>query len=208
MTDAEAALLREVWVEAEVAPRGVDDDALLDALVAVPRHWFAAPDAGMAAFTGEACAAADGDRLADAYAVAWMGQLAGVGPGRRVLDLGSGSGYASAVWAHTGARVFAVDRRTEAIAGATRRWTALRLDIRACCADARGGWPEEAPFDAVIAGFALPEVPATWLAQLAPRGRVVAPLGRPGRQQLVVVQADGTQAPCGAVDFAPAAFTA
>jgi protein-L-isoaspartate(D-aspartate) O-methyltransferase len=208
MTDAEAALLREVWVEADIAPRGVDDDVLLDALVAVPRHWFAAPDAGKAAYTGEACAAADGDRLADAYAVAWMGQLAGVGPGRRVLELGSGSGYAAAVWAQTGAQVYAVDRRSEAIAGATRRWAALGLDIRARCADACAGWPEEAPFDAVLVGFALPELPAAWLSQLSPGGRIVLPLGPPGLQQLVVVRADGTHAAMGAVDFGAGVVTA
>ena len=208
MTDAEAAVLREVWVEAEIAPRGVLDDALLDALVAVPRHWFADPTAGHAAYTAAACAAADGDRLADAYAVAWMGQLAGVGAGRRVLDLGSGSGYTAAVWAQTGAQVFAVDCRAAAVAGATRRWASLGLDVRARCADARDGWPEEAPFDAVIAGFALPAVAAAWLAQRAPQGRVVAPIGRPGRQALVVWGPDGACTEWGAVDFAMGALTA
>jgi protein-L-isoaspartate(D-aspartate) O-methyltransferase len=106
--------------------------------------------------------------------------------GDRVLEVGTGSGYAAAVLSHLAREVVTVERNELLFAGAQRRFAALGLNnVHAFLAGADLGWPEHAPYDAILVSAGAPHVPRPLLAQLAPDGRLVIPIGPPRGQELV-----------------------
>jgi protein-L-isoaspartate(D-aspartate) O-methyltransferase len=177
------AAQRSSMVERQLRQRGISDEPLLAAMNRVPRHEFVSPQNW-----GEAYA----DRP---VAIAAMIQAAQIKAEDRVLEIGAGSGYQTAVLAELASQVFAVERHASLCEAA--RSTLERLGYRntkVVTGDGSLGLPEAAPFDAIIVSAAAPRIPPALAEQLAPGGRLVVPVGDSEQQQLQVVlrHADGT----------------
>lgn len=175
-------------VREQIAARGVTDEAVLTAMRAVPRDAFVDAETATA-FGDHPIQIGHGQTISQPYIVAKMTEVARIAPGMRVLEIGTGSGYQAAVLAEMGATVFSI----EIVAALAKRATAaLRgRDVHVRLDDGAEGWPEEAPFDAILLTAAPPAVPAALLEQLRIGGRLVAPVGETGpgspHQDLVVM---------------------
>jgi len=207
MTDFVAE--REAMVERQLRRRGICEKPILDAFLAVPREAFV--DAGHAhlAYGDHPLPIEARQTISQPYIVALMIQAAGVKSGDTVLEIGAGSGYAAAVIGCIAARVIAIERQHELVDIARNRLRRLGHDnIEIVEGDGTKGWRDEAPYDAILAAASGSHVPEALIAQLAPGGRLVMPIGDPGRvQELVKVtkQEDGVlkQENLGGVRFVP-----
>jgi protein-L-isoaspartate(D-aspartate) O-methyltransferase len=183
----EAARAR--MVEEQIAARGIADPAVLQAMRTVPRHEFVPARVRVDAYADGPLPIGHGQTISQPYVVALMTELAAVKPGDRVLEIGTGSGYQAAILCALGAEVYTVEiieplaRDAEAV---LRRLGYGRVHVRH--GDGSRGWPEAAPFDAVVVTAAPPEVPAALLAQLAPGGRLVIPVGTQEQELRVLVR--------------------
>jgi protein-L-isoaspartate(D-aspartate) O-methyltransferase len=178
---------RDEMVSATIVRRGVSDPQVLDALRAVPRHRFVPEALAAQAYTDMPLPIGEGQTISQPYIVARMAELGRVGPGCQVLDVGTGSGYQAAVLAHLGAHVRSIECRPGRSEQARRTLEALRVPVTLRCGDGKLGWPEAAPFDAILVAAASPTVPEAWTEQLAYRGRLVLPIGD-DIQELVVIE--------------------
>ena len=177
---------RKVMVERHIRARGVRDPRVLAAMGAVPREAFLPPELGELAYEDHPLPIAAGQTISQPYIVALMTEAAAVKPGDRVLEIGTGSGYAAAILAKVGSQVFTVERHQELADVARDRLAALGFtNIEVSCGDGTLGWPEHAPYDAILVAAGGPEVPPALLDQLAVGGRLVMPVG-PGRAQRLV----------------------
>ena len=207
MTDF--AALREQMVEEQIKARGLGDPLLLAALLEVPREQFVSPSYGAQSYGDHPLPIAAGQTISQPYIVALMIEAAGIKPGDRVLEVGAGSGYAAAVISRIAAHLIAIERQPELVATASERVERLGYDnVRIVEGDGTRGWPEAAPYDAILAAASGSHLPKPLIDQLAEGGRLVMPLGEPGWvQQLVKVTKakDGplTQEDLGAVRFVP-----
>jgi protein-L-isoaspartate(D-aspartate) O-methyltransferase len=186
---AEPALARGRMVEEQIAARGVTDPAVLRAMRAVPRHEFIPAASRADAYSDQPLPIGHGQTISQPYIVALMSELAAVKPGDRVLEIGTGSGYQAAILAELGADVYSIEileplaRR----AGETlRRLGYDRVHVRQ--GDGYRGWPSAAPFAAIVTTAAPPEVPPALVAQLAPGGRLVIPVGKDDQELRVLVK--------------------
>jgi protein-L-isoaspartate(D-aspartate) O-methyltransferase len=169
---------RNHMVEAQVACRGVHDCRVLAAMREVPREAFV--DAGFEEFAYEdsPLPIAEGQTISQPFIVAAMAAAAGIEPGDRVLEVGSGSGYAAAVFSHLAAKVFAIERHAALTGQATERFRILGYrNILLMTGDGSKGWPQKAPFDAIIVSAGAPKLPETLKAQLKIGASLVAPVG-------------------------------
>jgi len=160
----------------------------------VPRHLFVPIEMQSLAYADRALPIEHGQTISQPYIVALMTQWANVGPDSKVLEIGTGSGYQAAVLAEICSAVFSIEILEPLALTAQRRLSELgysQVSIR--CGDGYLGWPEEAPFDAILVTAAPDHVPQPLIDQLAVGGRLVIPLGR-NVQQLTVFEkaADGT----------------
>jgi len=169
---------RAEMVEHDIAARGVADARVLAAMRAVPREAFV-PEA----LREQACAdrplpiGAD-QTISQPYIVARMAEALQLRGGERVLEIGSGSGYAAAVLARLAAEVHTVERIAMLAERAQRTLAALQVDrVQVHVGDGTLGWPAAAPYDAIVVTAAGPRVPPALRAQLAPGGRLVMPVG-------------------------------
>ncbi|MEB2343466.1 MAG: protein-L-isoaspartate(D-aspartate) O-methyltransferase [Deltaproteobacteria bacterium] len=179
---------RERMVAEQIEARGVREPRLLAALRKVPRHLFVPAERADEAYADRALAIGHGATISQPYVVAVMTEEAAVGPGERVLEVGTGSGYQAALLAELGAEVYTIEivepLAHEAEAN-LRRAGHPGVHVRA--GDGYRGWPEAAPFDAILVTAAAPRVPEPLLDQLAPGGRLVIPVDvEDGAQELQV----------------------
>lgn len=169
---------REAMVERDIVARGIDDPALLAAFRAVPREVFVAPELAAVAYCDRPLPIAAGQTISQPYIVALMIAAAAVGPDDHVLEVGAGSGYAAAVIGHIARDVVAIERHGELAAAAGERIARLgHGNVRIVHGDGSFGWPEAAPFDAILVAAAASEVPIALTRQLKPGGRLVIPVG-------------------------------
>ena len=174
-------------VRRQIAARGIDDPALLDAMRRVPRERFVDPSMQEFAYEDGPLPIAAGQTISQPYIVARMIELARVAPGDNVLEIGAGSGYAAAVMAQIAARVHTIERHGQLTELARGRFADLHYDnIEVRTGDGTRGWPEAAPFDAIIAAAGGPDVPDALKEQLAIGGRLVMPVGRTLHHQRLV----------------------
>ncbi|HEV2295304.1 MAG TPA: protein-L-isoaspartate(D-aspartate) O-methyltransferase [Tepidisphaeraceae bacterium] len=195
--DAEARFAREraEMVRTQLAARDITDQRVLEAMGRVPRHRFVPAEHAGEAYGDHPLPIGHGQTISQPYIVALMTQLAQVKRGDRVLDIGTGSGYQAAVLAEMGADVASIEIVPELAAEAKERLAALNyktVEVRA--GDGYRGWPERAPFEAMILAAAAPEIPKPLIEQLAVGGRLVLPVGGSYGQELLVItkQADGS----------------
>ncbi|MGE4365933.1 protein-L-isoaspartate(D-aspartate) O-methyltransferase [Thermomonas sp.] len=187
---------------------GIADERVLNAIRTVPRHQFVDEALASRAYENNALPIGHGQTISQPYVVAKMtAALLRDGSPRRVLEVGTGSGYQAAVLAALGMDVFTVERIGDLLRTARKRFRALGLHVRSKHDDGRLGWPEQAPFDAIIVTAAGPALVDALLEQLAPGGVLVAPVGATGAQTLLRLrkQAEGgiTREDLGAVVFVP-----
>jgi protein-L-isoaspartate(D-aspartate) O-methyltransferase len=182
-------------VAEQIAARGVRSAAVLAAMSKVPRHEFVPVRWRDEAYADHPLPIGEGQTISQPYIVALMTELAAVGPGARVLEVGTGSGYQAAVLATLGAEVWSIEIVESLARSAQATLARLGYDrVRTRTGDGYQGWPEAAPFEAIVVTAAPPEVPAALLAQLAPGGRLVIPVGS-AEQELQVHErtADGVR---------------
>ena len=169
--------------------------AVRDAMGTVPREAFVRDDDSARAYVNRPLSIGHGQTISQPFIVALMTELLGVSAGARVLDVGTGSGYQAAVLAALGAEVCSIEIIPALAAAASERLAKLGYAVDVRAGDGHLGWPERAPFDAIIVTAGGP-VPPALLAQLGPGGRLVMPIGTaPGEQQLTVI----TRGPAGAI---------
>ncbi len=178
------ALERQRLVESQLKARDIVDPRVLAAMNAVPRHRFMPEYLAPLAYSDQPLPIGSGQTISQPYIVALMSQWAEVQPGHKVLEVGTGSGYQAAVLARLTDRVFTIELRPELASAATKRLLELGYGaIQTRCGDGYQGWPEEAPFDAILVTATAPEVPPALVSQLKEGGRLVIPVGRPGSVQ-------------------------
>ena len=172
------------------------DPRVLDALRRAPREAFVAEGFVPSAYLNRPLPIGFGQTISQPYIVALMTDLIAPQPGERVLEIGTGSGWQAAVLAALGAQVFSVEVIPELSARAAATLAAQGFGaVRLRVGDGWQGWPEEAPFDAILVTAAAPEVPQALVAQLRPGGRMATPIGAEGGAQVLALlrkAADGT----------------
>lgn len=171
-------------VERHVKARGVQDPAVLDAMRTVPREAFLPGHLAEFAFDDTPLPIAEGQTISQPFIVAAMVEALKLKPHERVLEIGTGSGYAAAVLGEIAAEVYTIERHRALAEEAERRLGKLGYhQVHVLCGDGTLGWPEHAPFDAILVSAGGPEVPRVLVEQLAPGGRIVIPVGPDLRDQ-------------------------
>ena len=170
----------------------IHDERVLNAIRTVPRHLFVDEALATRAYEDTALPIGHGQTISQPWVVAKMTQALfenGAQP-KKVLEIGTGSGYQGAILAALGLEVYTVERIGELLRTARRRFRTLGLDVRSKHDDGRIGWPECAPFDAIVVTAAAPALVDALSAQLAPGGTLVAPIGASGAQSLLQLRKD------------------
>jgi protein-L-isoaspartate(D-aspartate) O-methyltransferase len=188
---------------------GIHDERVLNAIRTVPRHLFVDEALATRAYEDTALPIGHGQTISQPWVVAKMTEALfadGAQP-KKVLEVGTGSGYQGAILAALGLEVYTVERIGELLRTARKRFRTLGLNVRSKHDDGRIGWPECAPFDAIVVTAAAPALVEALTAQLAPGGTLVAPVGGGTGQSLLRLRkdADGVvvQDSLGAVVFVP-----
>lgn len=196
-------------VEWQLRRRGIVEPEILEAFRAVPREAFVATDFTQLAYGDHPLPIEAGQTISQPYIVALMMQAAAISASDKVLEVGSGSGYAAAVISRVSGRVIGVERQHELAEIARERMQRLGYDdVEIVEGDGTKGWPSEAPFDAIVVAASGSHVPTSLTEQLAPQGRLVMPIGEPGWLQKLVKVTKGIdgllqQSDLGEVRFVP-----
>jgi len=192
----------------ELRRAGIADTRVLGAIEKTPREKFVPASFEDQAYENMALPIGNGQTVSQPYVVALMTEKLELGERHKVVEIGTGSGYQTAILAALCRRVFTIERHRELLRVAERRFEELRLRNIVCrFGDGTKGWPEQAPYERVLVTAAAPEVPAILADALAPGGVLVVPIGEDHRdQQLVRVRLQGgrfSTEDLGAVRFVP-----
>jgi protein-L-isoaspartate(D-aspartate) O-methyltransferase len=193
--DRELAAARRRMVQDQLVRRGIRDPQVLEAMERVPRHMFVPPAWRVHAYADGALPLAQGQTISQPYIVAIMTQALAPGPRDRVLEIGTGSGYQTAVLAELAAEVYTVERHVGLEEEARLLLEEMGYGrVRFRVGDGSLGWPEAAPFDGILVTAGAPEVPPALLDQLeAAGGRLVIPIGDRQEQELYRYERQGEQ---------------
>jgi protein-L-isoaspartate(D-aspartate) O-methyltransferase len=200
---------REAMVERHLRRRGITEQHIIDAFLAVPREEFVATDYAHLAYGDHPLPIEAGQTISQPYIVALMIQAAGIHAGDRVLEVGAGSGYAAAVISRIAKQVTAIERQHDLVEVARQRLERLGYsNVEIVEGDGTKGCPDHAPFDAILAAASGSHVPQPWIDQLADGGRIVMPVGDPGWVQELIKVTKGPngkliQENLGGVRFVP-----
>jgi protein-L-isoaspartate(D-aspartate) O-methyltransferase len=183
---------RRLMVERQLARRGITDERVLEAMRQVPRHVFVPQDMWDMAYRDTPLPIGQGQTISQPYIVAYMTQLLDLAPEDRVLEIGTGSGYQVAILSRLAKQVYTIERIGDLARQAAQILKELGYDnVQLRTADGGYGWPEAAPFDAIMVTAAAPEIPQPLIAQLAEGGRLVIPIGPTGYQDLLRLRRRG-----------------
>ena len=179
MPVSERTAERNAMVEQQLRRRGIRDQRVLHAMAAVPRHAFVREADQEHAYEDRPLPIGHGQTISQPYMVAFMMEALELRGGERVLEVGAGSGYQAAVLAQLAAHVDTVEREPELAGAAQARLRELGLDkvVRVIVGDGSLGYPEGAPYNAIVVAAAAPSVPPAYMEQLAEGGRLVIPVG-------------------------------
>ncbi len=182
-------------VERQLRRRGICDEVVLAAMLHVPRHHFVAADHIRSAYADKALPTAKGQTISQPYMVALMTESLMVRAGLKILEIGTGSGYQTAILAHIGGDVLSVERNGSLAESARLRLQGLGYgdSVKIVVGDGTRGWEQEAPFDRILVTAGAPRVPGAYREQLVDGGRIVIPLGNQTVQQLTSLERHGDQ---------------
>lgn len=181
------AVQRERMVRDLIAARGVKDERVLAAMRKIPRHSFVNDTLRMKAYGDHALPIGSGQTISQPYIVARMTEMLEVKPEHSVLEVGTGSGYQTAVLALLARRVYSLELVPELVQAAIPRMRQLGIDnVKIQVFDGTVGWSEWAPYDRILVTAAAPKVPEPLLGQLAPGGALLVPEGNLNLQRLVL----------------------
>jgi len=176
-------------VDVQLQARGMTDTRVLAAFRKVPRHLFVPVEYRQEAYADHPLPIGGGQTISQPYIVALMVSQLRLNGHERVLEIGSGSGYQTAILAELALEVFSVERLPELVVGVNERLSALGYhNVHTVPANGSVGWPEHAPYDAILVSAAAPDVPEPLIEQLGAGGRMVLPVGSRHAQMLVKVE--------------------
>jgi protein-L-isoaspartate(D-aspartate) O-methyltransferase len=179
---------RLAMVAEQIEARGVRDPAVLEAMRTVPRHWFVPDEHSRDAYRDGPLPIAGRQTISQPFIVALMTEALGLQPDHKVLEIGTGSGYQAAVLSELTPHVYTIEIVPELARSARETFERHGYTtIRAMEGDGYAGWPEHAPFDAIIVTAAPDHVPPLLIEQLKVGGRMILPKGREGHQALVLL---------------------
>jgi protein-L-isoaspartate(D-aspartate) O-methyltransferase len=181
--------LRQRMVNAQLRTRGITDERVLDAMARVPRHEFAPERYRDQAYEDHPLPIGEGQTISQPYIVAIMLEALELKGTERVLEIGTGSGYVTALLAELAAEVISMERH-QGLADASRELLARMeyKNIRVIAGDGSRGFAETAPYEAIIVSAAAPQLPHEMVDQLAEGGRLIIPVGREDSQQLQLIE--------------------
>jgi protein-L-isoaspartate(D-aspartate) O-methyltransferase len=179
---------RRLMVKEQLASRDITDSRVLEAMGRVPRHLFVPPAERDQAYEDYPLPIGEGQTISQPYIVAFMTQSLALKGGEKVLEVGTGSGYQAAVLGDMGVRVFSIEINAVLAARAVRTLRELgSMNVQVKTGDGFFGWPEMAPFDAVIVTCAVDRIPPALFEQLKEGGRMVLPLGGVNQIQVLTL---------------------
>jgi protein-L-isoaspartate(D-aspartate) O-methyltransferase len=182
-------LERERMVEEQIAARGISDPCVLDAMKKVPRHRFVSPSRRQAAYTDRPLPIGREQTISQPYMVALMTQALELSGREKTLEIGTGSGYQTAILAELSSQVYTIERIAPLLEKAEETLSRLGYtNIRFKIFNGTEGWPEHAPYDAIIVTAGAPQVPDPLREQLAEGGRLVIPVGDRTAQELLWIK--------------------
>jgi len=193
--DIKYLINRKKMVESAIVGYGINNSRIIKAFLSVPRHEFVLPEAIDQAYEDKALPIGNNQNMGRPYEVARMTQLLGLTGSEKVLELGTGSGYHTAILSHLCADVYTVDIQPDMLKKAQERLDRLGYkNVHFRLGEGTLGWPEEAPFDAIIVGFAADSIIEELVKQLKEGGKLVIPVATTdGTQKLkLVVKRNGT----------------
>jgi protein-L-isoaspartate(D-aspartate) O-methyltransferase len=182
---------RRRMIATQLRARGLEDEDVLAAMARVPRHLFVPEDVSAFAYADEPLPIGRGQTISQPYIVAYMTEALKLGREDRVLEIGTGSGYQTAVLAEVAGEVWTVELVEELSLRAQAKLESLGYgNIHFQVGDGSAGWPEASPFDGILVTAAPESIPAALEAQLAQGGRMIVPVGL-GSQELILVERRG-----------------
>ena len=164
-------------VEEQLVKRGIGSEAVLNAMLSVPRHLFVPEGLAARAYDDSPLSIGHGQTISQPYIVAYMTEQLQPAQGMKILEIGTGSGYQAAVLAQLGCKVYTVELIKEHAERAVQIFSQLNLDIKVKQGNGYLGWEEETPFDAAIITAAPENIPEKIIGQLKDGGRMIVPVG-------------------------------
>lgn len=181
--------LRAEMVEAQLRARGIQDGRVLDAMARVPRHEFTPEPYREQAYEDHPLPIGEGQTISQPYIVAVMLDALVVKASEKVLEIGTGSGYVTALLAELGARVVSIERHASLADAARQLLSGMGYrNVKVITGDGSSGFPEDAPYDKIIVSAAAPQLPQALIDQLAEGGRMIVPVGGEDGQQLQLIE--------------------
>ncbi|MCX5710976.1 MAG: protein-L-isoaspartate(D-aspartate) O-methyltransferase [Candidatus Omnitrophica bacterium] len=176
---------RKLMVEEQLIPRGINDEKVLNAFLKVERYRFIPEELQASAYADYPLPIGEGQTISQPYIVALMTQALKLNGSEKVLEIGTGSGYQAAILSQLAKEVYSIERFPVLVKGAQGVLAGYN-NIHTKIGDGTLGWPEEAPFDAIIITAASPKIPLPLTAQLKEEGRLILPLGDSFTQMLTL----------------------
>jgi len=183
------SILRQQMVNSQLRSRGISDERVLAAMSRVPRHEFAPAQYRDQAYEDHPLPIGEGQTLSQPYIVALMLEALDLSPDNKVLEVGTGSGYVTALLAEITADVLSIERHASLANSARALLSAMGYrNVRVVDGDGTRGFPEAAPYHAIVVSAAAPEIPPVLITQLAEGGRMIIPVGSDDSQQLQLIR--------------------
>ncbi len=185
---------RRIMIEDQLRRRGISDERVLEAMLAVPRHEFVPMAAVDLAYQDRPVPIGEAETISQPYMVAVMTQAASIQPGEKALEIGAGSGYQAAILAYLGAKVYAVERSYRLVELARARLARLGYEgVEIIWGDGTEGYAAAAPYQAILVTAGAPRIPDPLRDQLDDGGRLVIPVGDLRQQALYLVTRHGSE---------------